>query len=329
MKPFIVAEISANHLGSLERALEIVNAAAAAGADGVKVQAWTKGTMVLDPDLVMHGGNWDGQRLARLYEEAYTPWEWFPEIFVRAKRLGLVPSASVFDTYALAMLEELACPVYKIASFEITDLRLIRAVAATGKPMVISTGMADRYEIQQAVDAAEGCASLTLLKCTSAYPADCSEVNLDAMQHMGTLFKAHIGLSDHTRGTAVAIVAAAAGASMIEKHLTLSRADGGPDAAFSMEPHEFANMVYGCRQAVACWGQAKIGPTPSEEPQLALRRSLYFARDMEAGEVLDSGALVTARPAMGLSPHRFDSLIGKTMPRAVKRGDPVTEESFK
>lgn len=327
--PFIVAEISANHLGSLERALQIVAAAAEAGADGVKFQAWTPGTMVLDPDLVMHGGNWDGQRLARLYEDAYTPWEWFPELFLLARRLGLTPSASVFDMGALTFLEEIGCPSYKIASFEITDLRLIRAVATTGKPMVISTGMADRYEIQQAVDAAAGADSITLLKCTSAYPADCSQVNLDAMNVMRALWKTRVGLSDHTPGIAAAVCAALMGAAMIEKHLTLNRGDGGPDAAFSMEPDEFAAMVEGCRQASQVIGRPTLGPTMSEAPQLALRRSLYFARDMAPGEVVDAEALVTARPALGLSPHRFDSLLNKVLTRSVSAGQPVLSDDFK
>jgi N-acetylneuraminate synthase len=284
--------------------------------------------MVLDPDLVMHGGHWDGQRLARLYEEAYTPWEWFPELFLLARRLGLIPSASVFDVGALTFLEEIGCPIYKIASFEITDLRLIRAVAATHKHLVISTGMADCYEIQQAIDASAGCGKLTLLKCTSAYPADCSDSNLHAMNMLQRVYQEPVGLSDHTPGIAAAVVASSMGATMIEKHLTLRRADGGPDSAFSMEPEEFKALVVGCRQATAVMGKSEIGPTTAEEPQLALRRSLYFLRDMEAGAVIESGDLVTARPAIGLSPHRLDGLVGKVLTKPVAKGEPVTNEAF-
>lgn len=329
MKPFIVAEISANHLGSLDRALAIVDAAAKAGADAVKVQAWTPGTMVLDPDLVIHGGNWDGMRLARLYEEAYTPLEWFPQIQARANATGMEAFASVFDINALRVLQEMGCSTYKIASFEILDLRLINAAAATGMPLVISTGMADEFEIRQAVMACgEDGAPITLLKCTSAYPADCRDANLEGMQRL-RIFGHRVGLSDHTPGIAAAIGATMLHASMIEKHLTLRRADGGPDAAFSMEPEEFKAMVEGCEQASHMMGIPHFGPLKAEAPQLALRRSLYFARDMEPGEVVDAAALVTARPALGLSPHRFDSLIGKPVTVTVRRRDPVTDEAFK
>lgn len=278
----IVAEISANHLGSYERAVRLVETAAAVGADCVKFQTFTPEQMV-DEDLVLDIGPWEGRKAIDLYREAHTPREWHKPLFKRASELGLTPFSSVFHPDDVAFLETLDCPIYKISSFEITDLALIRAAARTGKPIVISTGMASNAEIDRAVIAAypAGCRDLTLLKCTSAYPAPESEANLATMVDLprgsgvlvdGVRKPTAYGLSDHTLGIGVAVAAVALGASMIEKHLTLRRADGGPDAAFSMEPEEFAQLVTECRRAAAALGTVRYGPTASEHSNVALRR---------------------------------------------------------
>ena len=271
-RPFIVAEVGANHLGSLARAHSIIEAAAHAGADGVKLQAFTPEQMV-DADKVIEAGPWAGMLAIQLYREALTPREWFPELFNHAKEVGLVAFASVFHPDDVYYLETLECPLYKIASFEITDLTLIRYAAATRKPIMISTGMATSEEIRVAAQAADESPDLTLLKCTSAYPSDASESNLATMQHLGHFPRCRaFGLSDHTRGIGVAVAAVALGASVIEKHLTLRRKDGGPDAAFSMEPEEFELLVTECRTAAAAIGNVQYGPTPGEAAQLLLRR---------------------------------------------------------
>lgn len=271
----IVAELSANHLGSLKRALDIVSAAAKAGADAVKFQTFTPEQMVA-PDLHIVAGPWAGRRAVELYRQAHTPREWHADLFTYARELGLEAFASVFHPDDVDFLETLGCPMYKVASFEIIDHALIAHAARTGKPLVISTGMASFAEIDEAVLLAKdaGCLDLTLLKCTSAYPAPASEVNLAAGREMGHLWRnVRWGLSDHTDGIGVAVAAAALGATMIEKHLTLARADGGPDAAFSMEPHEFAQMVTECRRGALGVGHVRYGPTPAEAPHLALRRA--------------------------------------------------------
>lgn len=325
-RPFIVAEVSANHRGSLEHALKIVEAAAEAGANGIKLQTWQPKRMVSDPHYVIQSGPWAGRNLAALYEEAYTPWRWHPKIFAKARALGMVGFSTPFDTDALEFLEQINCPMYKISSFEITDLELIRAVARTGKPMIISTGMGTAMEIVEAHKAARlaGCLDITLLKCTSAYPAGPEDANLLTM----TAFEWPYGLSDHTAGIGVAVAAAALGASVIEKHLTLRRSDGGPDAAFSMEPDEFKSMVVACRQAAVAIGSVTYGPQPSEAVQLALRRSLHIARDLPAGHVIEAGDIVSARPATGMHCHHFPALIGTTLARAVYRGQPTAQDMF-
>ena len=275
MTPFIVAELSCNHGGSLDRALELVRAAADAGANAVKLQTWTPGTMVSDHAAVMETGPWAGQNLAKLYEEAHTPWHWHKPIFDYAQSRGIEAFSTPFDVGALEFLETLGCPRYKIASFEIIDLDLIKSVAATGKPLIMSTGMATRKEIALATVAAysQKCRDLTLLKCTSAYPASAEDANLATMQALARGYPwCGVGLSDHTRGIGVAVGAAALGATVIEKHLTLLRADGGPDAAFSMEPDEFEDMVIACRQAAAAIGRVYFGPTIAEMPMVEVRR---------------------------------------------------------
>lgn len=278
VKPFIVAELSANHLGSLDRALRLIDIAALAGADAVKLQLYDPDKMA-PSDLVIESGPWAGRNARELYREAMTPREWFLPLFDHARRSGIEAFSSVFDTGGLAFLESLGCPRYKIASFEIVDLALIGAAAATGKPLILSTGMASATEIFAAVQAARSSSwhpNITLLKCTSAYPASLEDANLATMIDLEGRFHCDAGVSDHTLGITVPVVATAAGAVMIEKHLTLSRSDGGSDAAFSSEPHEFAAMVKACREAVQALGEVRYGPTESERPQLQLRGRTLF-----------------------------------------------------
>jgi N-acetylneuraminate synthase len=321
----IVAELSCNHAGLLSNALKLVEAAAAAGADSIKLQTWTPGSMVVDPHYVLRDGPWVGRRLAELYEQAQTPLEWHGQLFNHAKGLGLEAFSTVFDLPALDFLESIGCPAYKIASFELIDLRLIRNVAATKKPLIISTGMGIRQEIDDAVREARGAGAsdLTLLKCTSAYPAAPSQANLSTIWHMRQTFGCAVGLSDHTKGIGVAIAAAGLGASMIEKHLVLENAVT-LDREFSLTPNEFAWMVKGCREAEQSFGEPIYGPHELEKPQLALRRSIYFAKDLEAGALITRDAITTARPANGLAPRYFDRLVGRRLTQDVKRGMPAS-----
>lgn len=323
--PFMVAELSCNHLGSLSRARALIEAAWYAGADAVKLQCWHPDRMCVDKNYRIEGTKWAGQKLYDLYQAAFTPWEWFPKLFDCARDLDIECFASVFDTEALSFLENLNCPRYKIASFEITDLPLIRAVATTGKPIVLSTGMATISEISRAQGFVfkYGRRWATLLKCTSAYPAPISEANLVTMPGLGS----DVGLSDHTLGSTVAIAATVLGAAMIEKHFTLRRADGGPDAAFSAEPQEFKAMVQACREAKAALGEARYGPTEAERPSLVFRRSLYVRRPIPKGmvltpEVIDS-AIVSSRPALGLPPGAL--IEGKRVTCDLPVGAPLTE----
>jgi len=323
----VVAELSANHRGSLQQALDLVDAAADAGAHAVKIQTWTRGRMVLDPAYVLPRGPWAGRCLAELYEEAHTPWDWHGPIFERAKARGLVGFTTVFDQEALGFLErEHRPPVYKIASFELVDLELIRAAASTGRPIILSAGMATLREIDEAVRAArdEGCKDITVLKCTSAYPAGPEAANLRTMRDMAERFHVRPGLSDHTVGVGVACAAAAAGAKVIEKHLKASLEAGGLDAAFSIDPAGLALLVQGVDAAAVALGDAVYGPTVAEAPQLELRRSLYLARPVRAGETLKSADIVTARPAAGLAPRYKDRFIGRQVLIDTPAGRPVT-----
>lgn len=323
MKPFIVAELSANHLGSLTRALQIVEAAAEAGANGFKVQTWSPGTMCIDRTYRLAHGPWAGRLLFDLYEEAFLPWAWHRPIFDRARQLGMIPFSAAFDWQAVDFLETLGVDRHKVASFELTDLPLIRYMASKGKPMILSTGMATEKEIQAAIEAAAP-RFVTLLKCTSAYPAPLEAMNLMTLGVAETEFIGQVapGLSDHTRSHDAAVVATALGATMIEKHLTLSRGDGGPDAGFSAEPNEFAHMVRAVRRAHAALGEVKYGPQPGED--VSLRRSLWLVRDVFEGEPLRLGDnVVTARPALGLSPAT--PLTGRRAARALKAGAPLVE----
>jgi len=330
--PFIVAEMSGNHNQSLERALAIVDAAAAAGAHALKIQTYTADTMTLDIDdddafsITDPGSLWSGKTLYKLYDEAHTPWEWHQPIFDRCRELGMIGFSTPFDATAVDFLESLNVPAYKIASFENCDLPLIRKVAATGKPMIISTGMASAEELEETVRAARGagCRDLILLKCTSSYPASPEESNIRTMPHMREQFGVEIGLSDHTLGIGVALAAIALGATVIEKHFTLDRADGGVDAAFSLEPPELAALVVESRRAWEALGSVRYGRTSGEKKSLKFRRSLYITRDMKAGETLSAGNLRAIRPGYGLAPRYYEELIGKRVNRDVKKGTPIS-----
>jgi len=329
--PFIVAEMSGNHNQSLERAMQILEAAAYAGAHAVKLQTYTADTITLDVgegDFFIEDKDslWQGKCLYELYNEAYTPWEWHEAIFKRCRELGLMAFSTPFDETAVDFLETLGVPCYKIASFENTDLLLIRKVAATGKPIIISTGMATVAEIDETVRVAweAGCEDLILLKCTSSYPASPEDSNLLTIPHMQKLFNCPVGLSDHTMGIGAAVAAVALGACLIEKHFTLSRADGGVDAAFSMEPEEMRQLVIETERVWQALGKINYGPGEQESNSLKFRRSLYIAKDMAAGEVLTPENLRIVRPGYGLAPKYYDVLIGKKVKRAAKKGTPFS-----
>lgn len=325
--PFVIAEMSGNHNHSLERALEIVDAAAKAGAHGLKIQTYTPDTMTLDIDerefFIKEPSNlWKGNSLYRLYGEAYTPWEWHEPIFKHAIKLGIIPFSTPFDATAVDFLEGLNVPCYKISSFENTDLPLIRRVAATGKPLLISTGMASVSELDETVRAAReaGCRSLVLLKCTSTYPALPKNTNLMTIPHMRELFGCEVGLSDHTMGIGVSVASITLGATVIEKHFTLSRADGGVDSAFSMEPAELTQLVTETERAWQAAGVISYGPTEAEKKSLQFRRSLYVVKDLKQGDVLTADNVRGIRPGMGLPMKYLDLVLGKSVKRDVKRG---------
>ena len=333
--PFVIAEMSGNHNQSLARALEIVEAAAQAGAHGLKIQTYTADTMTLDLDagefLVTDKDNlWSGTTLYQLYEQAHTPWEWHGPIFRRARELGMIPFSTPFDASAVDFLESLDVICYKIASFENTDLPLIRKAAATGKPMIISTGMATVAELDESVRAAReaGCRDLVLLKCTSTYPAAPENSNINTIPHLRQLFCCEVGLSDHTMGVGVAVASVAMGTSVIEKHFTLRRADGGVDAAFSMEPEEMRNLVVESERAWRALGCVSYGPTPVEFKSLAYRRSLYAIKDIKAGEVVSAQNMRAIRPGNGLAPKHFNDILGRKVNTDVKRGTAFSWRMF-
>ncbi|MCC7418361.1 MAG: pseudaminic acid synthase [Acidobacteria bacterium] len=328
--PLIVAELSGNHNGSLAQALAIVDAAAEAGAHAVKLQTYTADTMTLDlpdPAFAIDDASslWNGRSLYELYREAATPWEWHGPLFERCRARGVIPFSTPFDASAVELLERLGAPAYKIASFEITDLPLIERVAATGKPLLISTGMADIAEIDEAVRAARraGCDALILLKCTSAYPAPPSSINLRTIPHMRELFGVDVGLSDHSPGIGVAVAAVALGASVIEKHVTLSRAAGGVDAAFSIEPRELRDLVAETARASEALGHVHYGASQADRASLRFRRSLHVVEDLEPGAALTEWNLRAIRPGGGLAPKYLPVLLGRRVVREVKRGTPV------
>lgn len=326
--PFIIAEMSGNHNQSLQRALEIVEAAAKAGAHAIKLQTYTPDTMTLDLDereFHVEHPLWGGQSLYRLYQQAFTPWEWHAPIFERARELGILAFSSPFDASAVNFLEGLGVPAYKIASFENGDLPLIRKAAATGKPVIISSGMATLAELDEAVRAARaaGCRDLVLLKCTSSYPATPESSNLATIPHMRQLFDCEVGLSDHTMGIGAAVASVALGATVIEKHFTPSRAEGGVDAAFSAEPDEMRALVIETERAWQALGEVRYGPSEHERASVQFRRSLYVVCEMKAGEMLTPGNLRAIRPGFGLSPKYYDVLLGMRVKRDVAQGTPV------
>ena len=325
--PFVIAEMSGNHNQSLERALEIVEAAAKTGAHALKIQTYTPDTMTLDLDeREFHISDpkslWAGTSLYKLYGQAFTPWEWHEAIFKRAKELGIIAFSTPFDATSVDFLETLDVPCYKIASFENTDLPLIRKVAATGKPMIISTGMASIAELDDTVRAARqaGCQELVLLKCTSTYPATADNTNILTIPHMRELFGCEVGLSDHTMGVGVSVASVALGATVIEKHFTLNRADGGVDSSFSMEPAEMAQLVVETERAWQALGRVAYGPTAAEQKSIVFRRSLYVVKDLQAGEKLTADNVRAIRPGLGLPTKYLEQVLGKTIKQSVARG---------
>ena len=332
-KPFIIAEMSGNHNQSLERALHLVELAAEAGVDALKLQTYTADTITLDVHtdeffISNEDSLWQGQSLHTLYQQAYTPWEWHEPIFARAKELGLIAFSSPFDETAVDFLESLAVPAYKIASFENVDIPLIKKVARTGKPIIISTGMASAAELDEAVSAIreEGNEQIILLKCTSTYPASPENSNLATIPHMKALFNVEMGLSDHTMGVGVAVAAVTLGATVIEKHFTSSRQEGGVDAAFSMEPHELKMLVEETERAWLAIGDVKYGPTAAELKSCNDRRSLYIGKDMKAGDIFTKENLRDVRPGHGLPTKYYELLLGKTIKQDAKKGTPVSWE---
>jgi len=327
--PLLVAEISGNHNGSLERALALIDAAEAAGADAVKFQTYTADSITLDHEgeaFVMGEGLWRGRRLYDLYAEASTPYAWHGALFERARLKGLIPFSSPFDAEAVALLEELDCPAFKIASFELVDLPLIRRAAASGRPLIMSTGMAGLGEIEEALAAARsaGAREIALLHCVSSYPAPAADSNLLSLTTLAAAFGVPVGLSDHTEGSAVAVAAVALGACLIEKHFTLDRRDGGPDAAFSLEPLEFKRLTDDCRTAYAALGRPERALRASEAVNQGLRRSLYFVEAVKAGDVIEARHVRSIRPGGGLAPKHLDEVLGRRARLDRPRGAPVS-----
>jgi len=329
--PFVIAEMSGNHNQSLERALAIVEAAARAGAHAIKLQTYTADTITLnvrggsfeisDPDSL-----WAGQNLHDLYQQAHTPWEWHGPIMKRARELALICFSSPFDETAVDFLEELGAPAYKIASFENNHLPLIEKAASTGKPLIISTGMASLGELDAAVRTAReaGCTQLVLLKCTSTYPATPANTNVRTIPHLRELFGCEVGLSDHTMGMGVAVAAIALGATVVEKHFTLSRAEGGVDSGFSLEPAELATLVQESERAWQALGQVRYGPTEAEQKSLVFRRSIYASADIEAGEPFTRANIRIVRPGHGAPPHLFKQLLGREARQDYSFGTPLS-----
>jgi N-acetylneuraminate synthase len=326
--PYVIAELSANHNGNLDQALKIIDAAQAAGADAVKIQTYRPDTMTLKsdaPEFQITDGLWAGHTLYDLYEWAHTPWEWHETLFAHAAKRGITMFSSPFDPTAVNLLESLDAPAFKIASFEAVDLPLIRYVASKGKPMIISTGMADLEEITEAVTAARegGCRELALLHCVSGYPAPASDYNLATLADMAAQFDVPVGLSDHTLDNTTAIASVALGACIIEKHMTLDRTGGGPDDSFSLEPNEFAALCAGAKTSWQAIGQINYGRKSSELANVKFRRSLYFVKDLNAGDVLTGDAIRSVRPGYGLAPKFLDIILGKRLLRKAISGAPV------
>lgn len=326
--PYIICELSANHNGKLERALELIDAAAATGCDAIKIQTYTADTITLDhdgPEFRIKGGLWDGMTLHELYRQAYTPYEWHPALFAHAAKLGVTLFSTPFDETAVDLLASLDASAYKIASFEVVDLPLIAYTAKRGKPMIISTGMASLGEIQDAVVTARenGAAGVALLHCVSSYPAPIADANVATVPHLGAAFGCVSGLSDHTPGSAAAVASVVLGGSIIEKHFTLSRAEGGPDAAFSLEPVEFKALVEDCRNARLAMGEVGYDLLGSERASVLYRRSLYVVEDIAAGELFTARNVRSIRPGYGLAPKFLPKVLGKPAARSLRRGEPL------
>lgn len=329
--PYVIAELSGNHNGEIERAIRLIDVAKEAGADAVKLQTYTADTITIDhdgPGFVIEGGLWHGRKLHDLYQEAQTPWDWHPVLFEHARKVGIDCFSSPFDKTAVDFLERLGAPAYKIASFEIIDTPLIRYAACTGKPLVISTGMASRAEISDAVTAAQenGSSGIVLLHCVSGYPTPAEEANLSSIPALAQAFDVPVGLSDHTLGVEVAITSIALGAAVIEKHVTLARSDGGPDAAFSLEPHELSAMVKGVKTAHAALGRPDYGQAESEKGNMAFRRSLYAVRDIGAGETFTIENVRSIRPGFGMRPSELPNVLGLRASCKIARGTPLSRD---
>jgi N-acetylneuraminate synthase len=332
--PYVIAEVSANHNGKLETAMRIIEEAKKAGADAAKLQTYKPDTITLNcdsEDFKIRGGLWDGRTLYELYEEAHMPWEWHKPLFEHARKVGITLFSSPFDNTAIDLLEDLNAPAYKIASFEAVDLPLIKYAASTGKPIIISTGMADAEEIQAAIDAARegGCKELAVLHCVSGYPAPAQDYNLRTIPDMIQQFGLVTGLSDHTLDNTTAITSVAMGASIIEKHFTLDRSGGGPDDSFSLEPTELAALCHGAKTAWAALGQVDYGRKSSEQGNVKFRRSLYFVKNMKAGDVIAQDCVRSVRPGFGLAPRYIDQLIGRKVRSDVRFATPVSWDVIK
>ncbi len=332
--PYVIAELSGNHNGNIERALNLIDLAKNSGADAVKIQTYTADTITIDHDsdeFVISGGLWDGRTLYDLYDEAHTPWEWHKELFNKAKDVGITIFSSPFDDTAVEFLEKLDTPAYKVASFELIDLPLIECMAKTGKPLIISTGMSSEVEISEALEVARtaGAKDIILLHCVSGYPVPLSEANLKMINVLRARFSVDVGLSDHTIGNIAAIAAVGVGACVIEKHFTMSRSDGGVDSAFSLEPQELSDLVAGCRGAWAALGNEEYIRSPSETQNLAFRRSLYIVKDIQEGEEFTLDNLKSIRPGYGLPPKFLVQIIGQVASCSLKRGTPLRSEHVK
>lgn len=331
--PYVIAEMSANHNGSLDTAMRMIETAKSAGADAVKLQTYKPDTITLDSDATefrINGGLWDGRTLYDLYEEAHMPWEWHAPLFERANAVGITIFSSPFDPTAVDLLESLDAPAYKIASFEAVDTPLIRYAARTGKPLIISTGMANDTEIQTAIDAARagGCEQLAILHCVSGYPAPAGDYNLRTLPDMADRFGVVTGLSDHTLDNTTAIAAVALGAAIVEKHFTLDRSGGGPDDSFSLEPAELAALCTSARTAWEAIGAVDYGKKQSELGNIKFRRSLYFVRDIAQGELIGPDDVRSVRPGYGLAPSMYDQVINQRAQRTIVRNSPVTADAF-
>jgi len=334
-KPFIIAEMSGNHNQSLERAFEIVDAAAACGAHAIKLQTYTADTLTIDRkeglfQISDENSLWKGKNLYELYKQAYTPWEWHKPIFERAKKHGMIAFSSPFDETAVDFLEDLNVPVYKIASFENTHWPLLKKVASTGKPVIMSTGISQISDIDESVRVLRenGCKDLVLLKCTSTYPAEPSNTNLMTIPHMSELFNCHIGLSDHTMGIGASVAAVALGARIIEKHFTLKRSDGGVDSAFSLEPEELKALVIESERAYLSLGNVKYGVQKAEEKSRMFKRSIYTTKDIQVGELLDVSNIRIIRPGDGLAPKYFEEFLGRKINKYIPAGTPLTWDAI-